>query len=70
MLMLNIFALNFTAGVGLLFTLPLTTLLIAITGDVAYFEALGMRYYIDSEHIITPKKLEERDKFCKLVDII
>lgn len=67
---LNIFALSFTAGVGLLITLPLTTLVTIILGEVMYFEALGMRYYVDSEHIICPKKLEERDSFSKVKDII
>ena len=68
--MLNIFALAFTAGVVLLVTLPLTTLITIIMGEVMYFEALGMRYYVDGEHIISPKKLEERDSFSKVKDII
>ena len=68
--MLNLLALALTAGVALLVTLPLTTLMTAILGEVMYFETLGMRYYVDSEHIISPKKLEERDSFEKLRDII
>lgn len=68
--MLNILALALTAGVGLLITLPLTTLMTILLGEVMYFEALGMRYYVDSEHIISPKKLEERDSFAKVKDII
>ena len=70
MFMINIFAFAFTAGVGLLVTIPLTSLLFVILGQVMYFEALGMRYYVDSEHIISPKKLEERDSFDKVKDII
>jgi len=68
--MLNILALALTAGVGLLVTLPLTTLMSIILGEVMYFEALGMRYYVDSEHIVSPKRLEERDSFAKVKDII
>ena len=68
--MVNIFAFAFTAAVGLLVTLPLTTLLFVIMGQVMYFETLGMRYYTDAEHIISPKKLEERDSFEKVKDII
>ena len=68
--MLNLLALALTAGVALLVTLPLTTVMTAILGEVMYFETLGMRYYVDSEHIMSPKKLEERDSFEKLKDII
>ena len=68
--MLNIFAFAFTAGVGLLITIPMTTLMLIIMGEVMYFESLGMRYYVDGEHIISPKKFEERDKFAKVKDII
>ena len=67
---LNIFALTFTAGVGLLVTLPLTTLMLIILDEVVYRELLGMRYYVDSEHIVTPKKLEQQDSFSKVKDII
>ena len=67
---LNIFALVFTAGVGLLVTLPITTLVGIILGEVIYFDATGMRYYVDSDRIITPKRLEERDSFSKVKDII
>ena len=67
---INIFALTFTAGVGLLVTLPLSTILLAIYEQVVYREMLGMRYYVDSEHIISPKKLEQQDSFSKMRDII
>ena len=67
---INIFALTLTVGVGLLVTLPLTTILIAILEEVVYREVLGMRYYVDAEHIITPKKLEQQDRFSKIKDII
>ena len=67
---INIFALTFTAGVGLLVTLPLSTILIVILEQVVYRELLGMRYYIDAEHIISPKKLEQQDSFSKMKDII
>ena len=69
-IILNVFALTFTAGVGLLFTLPLTTLMIVILEEVVYRDSLGMRYYVDNEHFVTPKKLEQRDSFAKMKDII
>ncbi len=67
---LNIFAFTFTAGVGLLITMPLSTLMFVILEEVVYRELLGMRYYVDSDHIITPKKLEQQDSFAKVKDII
>ena len=67
---INIFVFEFTVGVGLLVTMPLSTLLVVILGEVMYFEALGMRYYVDGEHIISPKRLEEQDSFAKVKDII
>ena len=67
---INTFALVFTAGVGVIITLPITTLVLLILGEVMYFESLGMRYYVDGEHIISPKKLEQQDSFSKVKDII
>lgn len=67
---LNLFALTFTAGVGLLVTLPISTLMYAILEEVIYRELLGMRYYVDNEHIVTPKKLEQQDGFKRVKDII
>ena len=66
----NVVTFSFTAGVGLIVTIPLTTLLFVIMGETMYFQSLGMRYYVDGEHIITPKKFEERDSFEKVKDII
>lgn len=70
MFLVNLLAITLTAGVGLFITLPLTTLLYVISNQVMYYEAMGMRFYIDSEHIISPKKLEQQDKFAKVKDII
>ncbi|MBO7508273.1 MAG: hypothetical protein J6T39_01345, partial [Clostridia bacterium] len=67
---INVFALVFTAGVAILITLPITTLVLSILGDVMYFESLGMRYYVDGDKIISPKKLEQQDSFSKVKDII
>ena len=66
----NIFAFTLTAGVGLLVTAPLTTLSYVALGEVVYRELNGMRYYVDSEHIVSPKKLEQQDSFSKVKDII
>lgn len=70
LLVINIFFVVFTAGVGILVSLPASTLMIIILQNVSYFECMGMRYYTDSNHIASPKRLEERDSFKKLKDII
>ena len=70
LLLLNMLALTLTAGAALLLTLPLTTLSLVVLEEVTYRELLGMRYYIDSERIVTPKKLEQQDSFRKVKDLI
>ena len=45
-------------------------MVLSIIGEVMYFESLGMRFYVDAEHIVSPKKLEQQDSFSKVKDII
>lgn len=68
--LLTIFSLTLTFGVGLFIVMPLWTLEEILVAQVAYYESYGMRYYVDSEEIITPKRLEQQDKFAKVKDII
>lgn len=70
MLAVNLVALSFTYGVGLLITLPLTELVIIIFGTVMYYGANGMRYYTDANTIVATKKLEQQDTFLKAKNII
>lgn len=67
---LTMFSLTFTVGIGLLLVLPLWTVEEAIVAQVSYYEAYGMRYYVDSNEVITPKRLEQQDKFANVKDII
>ena len=67
LIMLSIF---FTLGVGLLVVLPLIYMLNLSYSFVLYYDSLGSRYYLDSNNIFTPKKLEEHDSFKKVQDII
>lgn len=53
---------KFSFCVTLLITIPATIVLGAIFQMVVYFEAQGQRYYIDSQNIVTPKKIEMHDK--------
>lgn len=67
---LNVLALTLTAAVGLFITMPLVSLMFAIANQVNYYEAMGMRFYIDSDRIISPKKLEQQDSFAKVKHLI
>ncbi len=70
LILLNAFAISLTAGVGLIVILPMSTLILSIFNNVIYYTAMGMRFYVDNDTIITPKKLEEQDKFCRVKNII
>lgn len=67
---LNVFAVIFTLGAALFFTIPLSLLLLVIFNNVLYYEGMGMRYYSDINKIEIPKKLEEQDKYFKAKYII
>lgn len=53
---------KFSFCVTLLITIPATVVLLDIFQMVVYFEAQGQRFYIDSQTIITPKKIEMHDR--------
>jgi len=55
---------------ALLIIIPIASLFISIFGMVMFFGSQGMRYYVDMDTIITPKKLEQTDKICKLKYVI
>ena len=55
---------------GLIVISPLYCLLISIYGIIQYFESNGLRYYVDFDTIISPKKFEQTDKLKKLKNII
>lgn len=59
-----------TGVFGLIILLPVFCLTISVFGMVVFFETQGMRYYVDFDKIITPKKLEQTDKISKLKFII
>ena len=69
-IVLNLFALLFTCGIGLFITLPLSTLVMLIFNTTMYYGSNGIRYYVDSQTIISPKKLELQDTIKKVKNII
>lgn len=55
---------------ALVFAVPFMSLIIAIFGNVLFFESQGMDYYISPEKIIKPRKLETADSIKKLKMIV
>ena len=58
---LNVICLICTFGVSLVVTLPLTMLAFITFGMVMFYCSQGMRFYVDSNTVITPKRLEQTD---------
>ncbi len=72
---LLVFAINYgcsvlTCGVSLLVTIPATVIFLAIVYNVIYFHTTGLRYYIDKDRIITPKKLEDQERLNDIKNLI
>lgn len=59
----NIFGGICTFGVGLIITIPATLVAIQIFNMVAYYTAIGQRYYVDATNVCAPKRQEFTDKF-------
>ena len=57
-------------SIAFLLLIPLGLYLIYIVDFVMFYGSQGMRYYVDSDTIISPKRLEEVDKFNNCKDII
>ncbi len=66
----NIAVCLFTASVGLLLTVPATVLFGAILAQVTLFTINGLRYYIDENQIVTPKKREDIEHIGVMKNII
>lgn len=57
-------------SIAFLLLIPLGLYLVYIVDFVMFYGSQGMRYYVDSDTIISPKRLEEVDKFNNCKDII
>lgn len=60
---INFFAGIMTFGVGLILTIPASCIIVTIFQNVAYYMAIGQRYYVDNYNVIAPKAQEYTDKF-------
>ncbi len=65
----TMFSMMFTSF-SLIALVPLASVSIIMLEMVMFFESQGMRYYVDLDSIISPKKLEQCDKFNKVKNII
>ena len=67
---LNVLAVMLTASVGLFLTVPFSILYLYTSSMVAYFYTNGLRFYIDKNKIISPRKIEDFESMKVLKDII
>lgn len=65
----NVLIAIYTFFAGLIFTLPITYLIVSIFKIIAYYESNGMRYYV-GDNIRTPLKKEEQDRIKKIKYIV
>lgn len=65
------FAMFYLFGIySLIAFIPFYTHIMITFGLVMFFGSNGMRYYVDLDTILTPKKLETYDKYKKVKDLI
>lgn len=55
---------------SLIILIPLVNATIIMLEMVMFFESQGMRYYVDLDNVVSPKKLEQCDKISKMKDLI
>ena len=55
---------------SLIALIPLASVAIIMLEMVMFFESQGNRYYVDLDSIVSPRKLEQCDKFSKVKNII
>ncbi len=62
LIFINVFGGLCTFGVAIVITLPLSFLVTCIFGMVAYYMAIGQRFYVDPYNVIAPKTMEHTEK--------
>ncbi len=62
---LNVSVAVFTLGVGLIISLPMTSLFTVLLNFVDYYHLEGKRYYVNAEEVITPKQLQKNAELLK-----
>lgn len=75
LIMLSLFVVNVvcalcTFGVSTIITLPLSLFTILVFNMVMFYSSHGMRFYVDSDNVVSPKRMEETDTINSLKYII
>lgn len=66
-----ILAINLLFGsFSFIITVPVGAMIVLVFQMVMFFGSQGMRYYVDLDTILSPKKLEQTDKLKKIKDLI
>lgn len=69
-IILNVMCAVCTFGASVLITIPLSSLIVLVYNMVMFYLSQGMRFYVDNEQVVTPKRLEETDGLGGLKYII
>ena len=59
---INFVCARYTFGALLVFTVPLTIVFVNVIFMVNYYESQGMRFYLDPNNIMSPRKFAEHDR--------
>ncbi len=62
---LNVSVAVFTLGVGLIISIPLTSLFVVLVGFVDHYQLSGRRYYVSAEEIVTPRQMRKHADLLK-----
>lgn len=65
-IVLNGFAVLFTLGTCLFITIPLSNVLLTTFSMSAFYGSYGMRYYVDYDTIVEPKRMGDTEKLNKI----
>lgn len=70
MLLIFVMTVSMFGLMSLAFLLPMLVVLLNGFSMIMFFGSQGMRYYVDTDTILSPKRLEETDKFDNAKDVI
>ena len=69
-IIINVICAVCTFGASIFVTIPLSSVVIVVYNMVMFYTSQGMRFYVDNEQVVTPKRLEETDGLGGLKYII
>ena len=62
---LNVSVAVFTVGVGLIISVPLTSVFVVLVGFVDHYQLSGKRYYVSGEEVVTPRQMRKHAELLK-----